>query len=323
MNTRLSVATARTALERYVRSSSEFIPYLNQAMERLLYSGKWKGAVVKVTFDASLGYITLPPDMLSILAGTYCGVPSPVFDQFYHYYESGPGTYNDALQWGGVFSDQGDGFPTQFSIIEAEENRFPPVVAVPGSVQLFSSASDNGKAVRLFGIEEETGRPVFDSNGVEGEQLILSSPSVISTKHYSRVTGVEKLPTNSIVTAWCVPSGGGDSYQLATWLPWETMPQYRRYWLKSTEHVIQTLCQRRFMPVSAETDPVYPDSLAALKFALKALVHEDQGYEEIAMGEWDAAINWLNQEATASRGGAKPSNPINTWGMGTPFPYTW
>lgn len=313
-NTRLTVADARTSLERYVASAAVFIGQLNQATERLVYSGKWKGTMIRVTFDSSAGFITLPPEFLSVVGSTFNHWPTPIFGEFHTYFSSGPGTPIEAQGWLGQLQDMGDGFCSQLDIIEANTEVQPNVTAQPGSIRIFSTGSDNGKVVRIFGIEQETGLPVTDQAGVEGENITLAAPFVDSTKHYSKLTDVIKATTNGPVTAWVVPMGGGTNYQIATWRPGETRPRYRRYRTGTAESAIQVLCQRRFMPVASETDWVIPGNLASLKFGLLAIRNEDTGYLDKAEKNWEQAFYWLNNEAVASRGGAAPSIPNEVWG---------
>lgn len=313
-NTRLTVGDSRTVLERYVKSPAEYLSYLNQASERLIYSGKWKGNILKMVFDSSEGYITLDPSMLSVLGSTYNRWPTPIFGEFHPYFESGPGNASEAADWLGQLRDMGDGFCTQTDIIQYNQYASPPTEAVPGSIVLYCGGSDAGKTVRLYGIQEETGEPVTDENGIEGELVTLASPFVVSAFHYSKLTYVEKDETDAAVEAWVAPTGGGDEYQIAYWRPGETRPQYRRYQTGTTEKAIQVLCQRRFQQMRAETDPVYPGNLAALKFEIQAIVYEDAGYLDKAAVAHGRAIQYLNDEATSSRGGAQPSIPASTWG---------
>jgi hypothetical protein len=173
---------------------------------------------------------------------------------------------------------------------------------------------DNGKVVRLYGIEEETGEPISDSSGYEGEQIVLNAPFVQSTKHYSSLTDFTKVHTNAPLTLKVAPTSGAAEYQIAYYQPSETRPRYRRYKTGVAEKVIRVLCQRRFFPVIAETDWVIPGNLAALKFGLIALNQEDQGYEDAGKANWDTAYEWLNAEAKSMRGGAKVPSGSDIWG---------
>jgi hypothetical protein len=321
-NTRLTVAQARVALQTYVASSAVFVQQLNLVCERLINSGKWVGNVIRVTFDSSTGYITLPPYYLSVIGSTFNKWPTPIFGEFHCFFEGGPGNPRETSSWLGQLQDLGDGFCTQLNIQEADADARPPIVAEPGAILLYSGGSDNGKVVRLYGTEAETGKPVVDPDGNQGENIALAAPFVQSTKHYSSLDKVVKPHTNAPVEAWVLPMSGTANYQIASWLSFETVPRYRRYQTGQTENAIQVLCQRRFVGVSAETDWVIPGNLAALKFGLKALRHEDSGYEDKAAKNWAEAMKWLDDEAAATRGGAQPSIPAGMWGWGQVIPQT-
>lgn len=315
-NTRITVADLRTALERDTFKASSFVSEVNKVSERMTYNAKYKGNVVYVTIQPSstLRYITLPYEYLSAIGATYNHWPTPIFGQFHTYFEGGPGTPQETNGWLGQLQDMGDGFCTQEDIIQANSDVVPTVAAQPGSIVIYSTGSDNGKTVRLFGIEEETGFPVTDPTGVLGEELTLAAPFVTSTKHYSKLTDVIKARTNGPLAAWVAPTGGGAQYQIATWLQFETRPRYRRYHVGTTTRAIQILAQRRYMPVRDETDWVVPGCVAIYDFGIKALNHENAGYTDEARQNWADAIRWGNEEAVASRGGARPSIPAGTFG---------
>jgi hypothetical protein len=321
-NSRLTVADARAALEQYVASASIFVSQLNQVCERLQNSGKYKGSIIKVKFQPIVGYITLPPYYLSVLGGCFNRWPMPIFGEWHFYQESGPGIPRETASWIGQLVDRGDGFCSQRDVQQEDADARPVIPAEPGAIRLYSTGSDNGKVVRLFGVEEETGEPIVDNTGNLGENITLAAPFVDSTKHYSKLTDVIKPYTNAPVHAWVVPQSGSANYQIATWLTMETRPRYHRYFVGHSENAVEVLCQRRFVPVRAETDWVIPGNLAALKFGLKALRHEDSGYEERAAENWGTSLKWLDDEAASTRGGAQPPVPVDIWGWGQVIPQT-
>lgn len=317
-NSRITVGDLRTALNRETFKADTFVSQVNKVSERLTYNAKYKGNVIYVTIQPSQSrhFITLPYQYLSALGSTYNHWPTPIFGQFHTYFEGGPGTPIETTGWAGQLQDMGDGFCTQDDIIQANTDVTPNIAAQPGSIVVYSTGSDNGKTIRLFGIEEETGTPVCDPSGVEGEQLTLNAPFVTSTKHYSQLTDAIKPRTNGPLAAWVAPTGGGTNYQIATWLQFETRPRYRRYYVGTTTRAVQILAQRRFMIVRDETDWVLPGCVAAYDFGIMALNHESSGYTDEARENWADAIRWANEEATASRGGAQPSIPAGVFGWG-------
>lgn len=291
MNTKLTKADVNSAIGALF-PTAQFDSLLNRASERLIYSGKWKASIMAVTFNSSTGYITLAPEHLGILASTWFRVPVPVYTQFHQYVSSGPGAMRDTDRFDGILNDMGDGFVSQTDIVEA------------GGLRVYSSGSDDGSVVRVFGISQETGEPIYDNQGNEGEELTLAAPYVQTINHYSSITGFSKLKTKGALQVKVVPSNGDAVYQIASYQPFETNISYRRYKTGTTDEAIRLLVQRRFIPYSADTNFVYPGSIGALQFAMKAVMNEDTNSE--ASQNWVKAYEVLNQEAKSSRAGARP-----------------
>lgn len=306
MNTQLTRGDVYNALKDLFPDSL-FNYLLNGAQQALIQNGKWKGAIARVVFNSSVdGYITLPPYYLAVLKAQFACVPVQTFSQFHEYMESGPGELDKNINFIGELVDMGDGFPTQYSIGEA------------GSIQLYSGGSDNGTVVRIFGINAETGLPVFDNQGNEGEELTLNAPYVQSLYHYSEITGLQKTTTKGNVPIWVLPSSG-TPYQIGLMLPFETRPSYRRYKCGTTKQTIRVICMRRFVPVVADTDWVIPGNLRAIKAAMQAIQNEDANNYDVSAPLWDYAYKALNDEAYVLRGGAQPEVAIQTWGWMSPL----
>jgi hypothetical protein len=325
VNTRLTVADCREALYAEVDPSDPntalFLPWLNEVTERFILSGKWKGALVSAVFPSdTAGSITLGPDFYSVLAtryGRWSG--TPVFSQFHPYMENGPGEMTDTENFPGVLVDQGDGFPTTVSITEDE----------PGSLVIYSSGSDNGKTMRIFGIQQETGLPVYDNQGDEGEVITLAAPSVQSAYHYSSITGVQREATKGFVTMKLLPMGGGTEYTLSTYRPNEIRPMYRRYQCgtfseaqNGENHNIHVICQRRWVKLVNETDWVIPGNLSALRYGLKMRYYEERQDTEKAEAAFQKGLALLNQEAKAARGGVRPDYNFSLFGDRVAFPWS-
>lgn len=293
-------------------SDASFVPAINQVSERLVQSGKWQGNLEKVVFAAqSNGYITLPPQMVSILGGGFqCWPGAPVWSQFHEFMECGPGTLDQNLCWPYQFIDAGDQYAVQYDVV------------APGPLRIYSAAPDNGVVVRVFGLDTNTGFPVTDSTGVLGEQVTLAFPFVQTTHSFSSVTTFQKPVTKHIVNLWVLPTNGSGQYQIAAYQTVETVPQYHRYLVGNVQALnsipaIRTLCQRRYFPVNAETDICYPPSIGAFKYGLQALNFEDLNRNSDADAQWTVATKLMNNQSHATRGGARIELAINPFGDGS------
>lgn len=307
MDTRLTVADCRNALYTEVDAtdinSPLFLPALNEVVERYINSGKWKGAMVRVTLPIDgRNYISLPHWYQSVLVMRYQKVPRPIFTQFYEFSESGPGEIPDANNWTGVMVDLGDGFPTQVDIVD------------PGTLRItVSNASDANKTIRIFG-QDEYGADIYSSDGSLGINVTTANPSVTTTQVFSKVTGVQA--PNTIVAPWILSvMDGATPIPLSTYYPGETRPQYRRYQTGILNEAIQLICHRRFNILRNETDWVIPGNQTALRYGLKALAYEKAGQIDMAQAAFTTGLNYLNQEAKAARGGARISLNILPLGL--------
>lgn len=308
MDSTLTVQDIEDEIGDLVPAGMTTLQAVNQVGNRLVYSGKYKGSMVATVFPVVQNFITLPPRYLSVLAGTFDQFPVPTLSNWFSYMEIGPCDLDIATQWGGRIQDVQDGFATQFPIVQ------------PGSVRLYSTASDNGAVVRIYGEQEETEQPVVDPNGVEGENMTLAAPFQQSLYHYSDLTGVQKPATKGPIYVRILPMGGGAEYEIGQWQSWETRPSYRRYTIGPSVKTVRVLCQRRFIKAVAMTDWVWPGNLAAYQFGLQALQYEKTGYEDSAASNWNQALKWLNDEARALRGGAQVPVPMLAWGAGGAIP---
>lgn len=315
MNTRLTVKDVRAATAYLVDPSNSnsplFLPYLNEVLERFCYSGKWVGSIVQVTFDSSSGYITLPRGYLAVLGAQFQEVPVPTFTQFAQYIEGGYGQLDATAGQLGALYDEGDGFCTQADITTAGTLRIK-----------INDANDAGLTVRIFG-EDADGEEIFE-DGVRGVLVTLVSPSVDTTQVFSKVTGIEADSLADRWTLWVVVSAVES--QLGSYQPGETKPVYRRYKTGTVEsstdpQAIRVICQRRFIPVSEESDWVIPGLIGAIKLGIRAQMKEDADEDESADRLWQRAMMLLNAQAKSLRGGAQPQIPINNWGDGSALPY--
>lgn len=303
MSTGLTVADARAALYTQVdpadANTTLFVPYLNQACERIINSGAWKGMYGQVDFQTSTGYITLPRRWESIIGVTRVNYPTGVYPRMIEFMTSGPGYFDDTTKDIKDIIDQGD-CCTQ---IYQDNPGFPQFT--------ISNAADAGEIVRVYGYDTN-GEEVFDSSGNAGLQLTLANPTVTGSVSMT-ITQVVKPATVGYVTLNVVVSGS--PVELSVYEPSETNPIYRRYKTGTLtsrgdgKPWLRCLCKRRYVPAVAETDLVWPDNIGALKHALIAVKLEDQGaYEEAAADQrWAKCYQILNQGLKQNRGAIRPT----------------
>lgn len=302
MATGLTVGQARAALYMQIDPANpntpQFVPYLNQVCERVINSGQWKNLYGQIDFQTSTGYIILPRQWEAIIGVARVNYPTGVYPRMIEFMTSGPGYFDDLNQDLRDIIDQGD-VCTQ---IWQDNPGYPQFVT--------SDAGDADKVVRVYGYNT-SGETVFDLAGNEGIELTLVDGTVTGDVEMT-VTQVVKETTLGNLTFNVVVSGS--PVLLAIYAPSETNPIYRCYktgTLKARQDNkpwLRCLCKRRYIPVSAETDLVWPDNLGALKHGLIAVRLEDQGaYEEAAAEQrWNKCYEILNQGLKQNRGAIRP-----------------
>lgn len=319
MQSQLTLAQARAQLAVYVpNAATEFTNKINQVNEIFTLSGKWIGSMVAAVFPAASGIITLPPELLSILSGKFDCVPVQSFSSWFSYLVVGPSSQDEASLWGwgGIVEIPG-GFCT--TVLQDDD----------GPIRIFSNAADNGAVCRIFGYDVATGQQIIDANGVRGESITLTAPFVNTTHSFvagSSITGFTKPLTKNSVQVSVVPTNGNPIVQLADYNSWETNPSYTRYSIPSGINGgtvnVKVLCQRRPIAVSAESDYLVPDSIAADKAGLQALALSDSGYEAESLHKWTEAYGYLNAKSKSLRGGSQVPIPTNVFGWGNGIPFT-
>lgn len=299
MTSSLTVADARALLADYVcpnePASQKFLTYINQARERIINSGKWKGMIFDANFDASLGYITLPRDAESLLGlhvnkGIY-GIQS----KWYEYIVGGGGKLPEDMPDIGSAIDLGEDFVTM------EDPAAPSQILFKTT-----NSADTGESIVIYG-KDVNGNDIYDANGNLGETLSLAAPSgsVVTSAVFAKITSVLKPYTVGNVEIYAVTLPVDTL--LSVYQPGETSPQYRRYRLKvyDANTVVTGRCKLRYFPLVAETEPLLPANIGALKMALMALTYEDANDPAASDGYWGRCYGLLNQQLKENRGAAK------------------
>lgn len=286
--------------------ADDFINLLNQSLNRLIQAGRWSGGLVHAAFPTSIGYVTLPYELLSIMGVSMGNAPVPVFGNQHEFLISGPGHIDETKPAVGILDFINDGFAT----------RIDPVPYSTLQIVL-DLAIDIGKTFRIYG--QGSTRTVYDVFG-EGMNIVTTGLTTSEGTAFLSVTGIE-VPVNTagastMIGGWTLngvdPSG--TVTQLGYYYPNETRPAYARYKTGTfntqspaqANLVIRTLCQRRFIPVYKETDWVIPGSIGALKAAMQAVQCEDANNYAQAAPLWETAYGILNNEVHSGRGAARP-----------------
>ncbi len=345
MNTQTTVALARQYFGALVPNDPTnptndlFLQALNIGLEGVTNSGKWKSAIQELTVQPTInllgtlsngadGYITLPRRYLGALGTRFGCVPCPVFGQWYTYVSSGPGKICPTWPTMGVLIDDGDGKPSQRMI--------PP--GIFGTLQVgITNAADAGKTVRLFGLANDetqiydalgmgynvtTAYPMSASNNqlvsllemVQGP-MVTDAPPVYFKGNWSLWFN----PVGTNIPGQAVPSG---PIQIGQYEPTEQIPCYHRYLCGNLQsnpaqpgaYAVAIMAQRRYIQLVAETDPVEPGDLSALRYMILGGNHDLALRYDKAKEAYDLATERLNNSTRAARAGARVEAEMNQSG---------
>jgi len=304
MATAPTLAEVRDRLHKFVLPgddpfNADFLPYLNDVLERIFNSGKWNHMSSVVDFASADGYISLPNRYESVLAVQVYGVPRPTQGRYYEFMQRGWGDLDTECNLG-MLVDQG------FSPVEVE-------ITDPGILRLQCHSDDVAgvfvnNTIRVFGLDAD-GTVIHDTSGKLGIEVDMNSTQEDTSYTFSKITGITKPATKYPVTVSVVVSAVVT--ELAVLEPPVTTSGFHRYKVGTIEadatcpEAIRCLCKLRFTKLVSETDLVYPANMGALKFGLMALSFEDQNDLDQAMKHWGMAYSLLNDEKKEARGGAR------------------
>lgn len=287
---------------------SDFVPYINQVLERVINSGTWEGTIAEILFNGSTGFITLPYFLQAIVGVQINGWPQQVWSKFTEYVEVGPGRVKSDLQGIGPLIEATETSPTQFRI---------PDLGVGGPLRIvLSNAADASKSFWFDGKDLANGE-VYTS-GAMGLPFTSAYPSAATAQAFSDVTNVQ-LPDNMQGNCSLYVIIAGVDFLLSTYEPQDFRPNYKRYKTGTWEvtRPIAALCRRRYIPVKNTTDWLVPGNLGALRFGLRALFAENSNRDaDMADGLWARCYALLNQEHRSRRGKAAYVVNFNPHGAG-------
>ncbi len=207
---------------------------VNSAQRRLLLAKEsgdegWYGTWAEMHFTVSRSgpFITLPRGVARIEASTICDRPVWIQNQFYEYLDFGNGTLPKR------FRCQCGSFLQGYQ----RNNAITFTDLTPGRrVACFATSdTDEGKEVLIQGIDAATGEPVRSQVGTsvsDGELVVLAGPGKFVTTNttFTRLTGIQKDPTDSTVQFVEVDPTTGDQTLIHIMDPSETVAGYPRYY---------------------------------------------------------------------------------------------
>ena len=279
---------------------------INRVLERFFAEGKYVGTIQQATITAyedanDNKFITLPRHLETCLRGGKAGYKtSAVQSEWYQYLPQGRGIRKSDQSYYGPLQDIGEGFVT-FRDIETAS-----------TLTLSSSETECAGSYIWIRGKDNNGDKIFstvDGDRVEGIRLDLGDGTQTTSQTFKEIYSVEKTPTTGTITL----SATTGSVTLAKYEAGERAISYRRYIVDKTWDAVQGIFKRRHCWAISDNDPLYPDSLEAIKLGLMAINAEEKADVERGQYYMDRAILLLNAELKEYNSGQEGVMQVAPW----------
>lgn len=279
---KLTLNDARSTIARVLgvcTTDSRVADYINEATRRLLYEGKWVGTygrfLICTDGNESDSIITWPRWLETIETVAVNDYPGVVRNQWYEWLDSGPRILDSERHIGLNLVDRGEAATTS-DIVKTGN---------PKKIKVYSVGAEAGGLTVVVHGEDWSGNPIYTSS-VPGESIAIAQAGTLSTNQFSRITGVQKSTTTSVVKLFEYDTVTATERQIAYYDPDETRPWYRRSIIPGLQNMstcedcasgrkVEVVGKLRFIPVVNNTDYILIGNLPALKLAVMAIRKEE------------------------------------------------
>lgn len=270
--------------------------WLNEATERLLYTGKWWGTVARFRMCASQGCLTLPAQIATIEAVNTCGQPTAVRDFWYEFLDNG---------WGSVGGEADNGHFNSGGCMNAAIMRgnYPTFADIHGVDKklnfICDLASDSCCSVLALGYDQNQNwiRTLQGGSYKDGEVIRLSQGTgTNSVNIFSSVTGIQ-LPDTLQGQVWLYEysTTNNTKRMIGHYQYFETNPSYARYYfpgicVRNTTDAcnltrVEVVGKLAYIPVKQDTDYLIIGNIPAMKEMMKAIKKAENEEDGVASNQ--------------------------------------
>lgn len=274
---------------------------LNRVIERIIGECKPRHTLRRVNIPIYNGMVTLPRQFgavygIRVINGC-CACPLLIYTRFYEAFHCS--ACGDPSACGGGAIPATDIAQT-FKVPSAG---FRLKVVVP------DASGDEGD-MTLIGGRDENWDEYFDS-----ATLTMSNAGDTTTRIWNSIPQIQKEVTSHYVELYGVDAANVETL-IAVYAPGETVPAYPRYMIEGagSSTMVQALCKLAFVPVSADTDIVYPSNYGALEKGMAALDRDSKADYQLGLGLWQEAQRILDNDRREFDGDG--TFPTVHWPMG-------
>ncbi len=209
------------------------------------------------------GCVTLPADIETVLAVNIDGQPTLIRDDWFQYHVNGAGSCN-WRDWS---------YTDEIGPVVTYRDPSSPV----NLVAVVENSLDSNKLLRVFGWDEN-GKRIYTTGtgGILQDGFLVPTSFGISTINTeapptARIDRISKELTNGFIKLIAIsPVDGSTHTQIGYYLPWETVPAYRRIRVPDRSW-IRIKYKRRDIEVRGLGDWINIDNREALLLLVKAV----------------------------------------------------
>lgn len=298
-----------------------FAQYVNEAQQRLLTRGRYKGSIGRFQICTANALVTWPRQIESIEAAALCTSPLTLRNKWYEFLGYGPGQVDEESSISGTLVDRGWAFTTED-------------VADGFYLKAYADLSvDADKTILFQGIDDNGNRVLTNAGETDGEELSLSVAGVQTSAIFVKIQGVQKQVTKGPVRVYKVDPTTLVQTLIATYDPSETLPCYRRSLVPCLERAnccdrfnpceegsrqLTVLGRLRHIPVVNDTDYFVLSCEPALKDMAQSVQKREDNLIQEALAYEQSAIRELNLQLEMSEGGNVPIIRVINTAIGDP-----
>ncbi len=313
---------------------------INEAQSRLLSKGQWVGSMQTYRICVSgTGCLVWPRQVESIEAWSLCDSPGTLRNRWYQFTNQGPGQLTERDNW---FTTMIDRDPVcAFNEIGSD--------SLTKKIQVSVVSSESGsQEICLQGYDENAQwiRTTHGGLQVDGEYLTISNTPTLSTRFFTKLTGVQKPITNGpvVLSEYETANGLGVVQTLAFYENDETNPIYRASFLPGlpnqhgcnscqpsdcSSNQVTVFVKLRHLDVINDPDWLILQNPYALRFMAQAILKERNNLFNEAQAYEAKAVSLLQDDLSTQMGdGELPTinrEGSGSWGGGVipPLGYAW
>lgn len=301
----LTVSQVLGDVKRVLGGADDAVAYqrLNDAVEILSAEADWDPTLGWV--DVCVGcdrFVTLPREVGTVLAVNIAGIPAQAHDFWFKFHLGGPGQFPTVgYQWNDSLS-----VPTF---------RDPPPTALKLGTVL-ETASDNGKAIRVFGYDLNGVWIKTVEGGVPVDGFLVPTNYGTSVAHSTapairRITRISKVATVGYVKLVTIGVDAGVTLTtIGQYQPDELEPSYRRIQLSRGCSYARIAFRKGEVILSKLTDLLPLHSRYAVILMVKSLRKFDEDRIEDGEKYWNAAVALLTKKQHSVEVPSAPSIQI-------------